>query len=221
MLPGLCNFRPVTPTRIGTVAFFICIAGTIASVPLLLLARAAAGKGGYAVMLIDPRYQWAGVMVTVSTVMEAVGFGAVTYLLRVFSRVGAWLAFVALLLASIIVAVANSMELWNSFLSQNNATVAYDSTVFSLMTLAIFPLQMVGFGIFGGLLLARRETLFGAACLLGVAETLFALYCMAGVDTNLQLNILWVEMTYKVGLCLVAFIWLRSQRTTSDGHRKV
>jgi hypothetical protein len=89
------------------------------------------------------------------------------------------------------------------------------------MTLAIFPLQMVGFGIFGGLLLARRETLFGAACLLGVAETLFALYCMAGVDTNLQLNILWVEMTYKVGLCLVAFIWLRSQRTTSDGHRKV
>jgi hypothetical protein len=124
MLPGLCNFRPVTPTRIGTVAFFICIAGTIASVPLLLLARAAAGTGGYAVMLVDPRYQWAGVMVTVSTVMEAVGFGAIAYLLRVFSRVGAWLAFVALLLASIIVAVANSMELWNSFLSQNNATVA-------------------------------------------------------------------------------------------------
>jgi hypothetical protein len=77
MLPGLCNFRPVTPTRIGTVAFFICIAGTIASVPLLLLARAAAGKGGYAVMLVDPRYQSAGVMVTVSTVMEAVGFGAI------------------------------------------------------------------------------------------------------------------------------------------------
>jgi hypothetical protein len=75
MLPGLYNSRPVTPTRIGTVAFFICIAGTIASVPLLLLARAAAGKGGYAVMLVDPRYQWAGVMVTVSTVMEAVGFG--------------------------------------------------------------------------------------------------------------------------------------------------
>jgi hypothetical protein len=198
--------------RIGFISFFACIVGTIASVPLLQLALGAAGKGGYAAMLIDPRYQWAGVIITLCTILEAVGFGAIAYLIQSSPRFGAWLAFGALLAASLIVALSNSLELWNSVLSQSKSAVAYDSTFFSMMTLAIFPLQMLGFGIFGTLLLAKRATVFGYACLLGVLETLFALYCMAGVDSGLQLNILWVEMTYKVGLCVVALLWLRVQQ---------
>lgn len=202
----------MTTVRIGSICFLACIVGTVVSGFLGQFAFSSAGNGGYAAVLTDPRYRLAGVIVTIDLILQGVGFGLVAYLLAMIFRFPAWLAFGCLLAGNLLGVVSNGSELWNSIASQSAESLAYDSTFFSMMDLVLLPLQMIGFGIFGVLLVANRAIPFGCICLLAIPEIMFALYCMHGVDVSVQKALFWIEVAYNTVLCLAGVLWLQSQR---------
>jgi hypothetical protein len=195
----------------GAVCFLVCVVGTVVSGVLTWLAFVSAGDAGYAAVLVDPRYRLAATIVTVDLLLEVVGFGVVAFLLGSVSRFAAWVAFGVLSAGNFLGVLSNCSELWNSIASKTTS-LTYDSTFFSTMDLILLPMQMVGFGIFGVLLVANRSFLFGTICLLAIPEIMFALYCLHGVDLSLQQALFWIEIVYNTALCFAGVLWLRSQR---------
>jgi len=206
----------VTTVRIGAACFLVCIVGTVVSGVLTWLAFVSAGDAGYAAILVDPRYRLAGIIVTVDLLLQVVGFGAVAILLGSISRFAAWVAFGVLSAGNFLAVISNCSELWNS-IAAKTASPTYDSTFFSTMDLILLPMQMVGFGIFGVLLIANRAIVFGIICLLAIPEIMFALYCMHGVDLRLQQTLFWIEIVYNTAVCCAGLLWLRSQRNVTPG----
>jgi hypothetical protein len=209
----------VTTVRIGAACFLICVVGTVVSGVLTWLALVSAGDSGYAAILVDPRYRLAAVIVTIDLVLEVVGFGAVALLLGSISRFAAWVAFGVLAAGNLLAVLSNCSELWNSMTAET-ASPTYDSTFFSMLDLILLPMQMVGFGIFGALLIANRAIAFGIICLLAIPEMMFALYCMHAVDFRLQQTLFWLEIVFNTAICCAGALWLRSQRNVAPGALK-
>jgi hypothetical protein len=210
----------VTTVRIGAACFIICVVGTVVSGVLTWLALVSAGNSGYVAILVDPRYRLAAVIVTIDLVLQVVGFGAVAILLGSISRFAAWVAFGVLLAGNFLAVISNCSELWNS-IAPKTASPTYDSTFFATMDLILLPMQMVGFGIFGVLLVANRAIAFGTICLLAIPEIMFALYCMHGVDFSLQQTLFWIEIVYNTAVCCAGLLWLRSRRNVTPGAEGV
>ena len=106
-------------------------------------------------------------------------------------------------------------------MAAETASPTYDSTFLSMLDLILLPMQMVGFGIFGVLLIANRAIAFGIICLLAIPEMMFALYCMHAVDLRLQQTLFWIEIVYNTVLCCAGALWLRSQRNVAPGAEVV
>lgn len=210
----------MTTVRIGEACFLVCVVGTVVSGVLTWLALVSAGDSGYAAILVDPRYRLAGIIVTIDLVLEVVGFGAVAILLGSISRFAAWIAFGVLAAGNLLAVLSNCSELWNS-IAAKTASPTYDSTFFSMLDLILLPMQMVGFGIFGVLLVANRAIAFGIICLLAIPEMMFALYCMHAVDLRLQQTLFWIEIAYNTALCCAGVLWLRSQRNVTPAAEGV
>lgn len=210
----------MTTVRIGEACFLVCIVGTVVSGVLTWLALVSAGDSGYAAILVDPRYRLAAVIVTIDLVLEVVGFGAVAMLLSSIPRFAAWVGFGVLAAGNFLAVLSNCSELWNS-IAAKTASPTYDSAFLSMLDLILLPLQMVGFGIFGVLLIANRAIAFGIICLLAIPEMMFALYCMHAVDLRLQQTLFWMEIVYNTALCFAAVLWLRSQGNARLGAEGV